>query len=240
LSPAYEQRVTVIHNGIDPDRVRRQRAREEAKALFGLPADAVVIGSLGRLDPAKGFEYLVRALPKLLRAEPHSLVVIAGSGPLQSQIQELARSLGVEGALRLLGFVADVRSALECMDVYVQPSLCEAHPLSLLEAGAIGLPLVVSAIGGMPESIAEGRTGYIVPPRDPEALVRALVPLVVDRSLRETMGREARAKSLTEFTRDRMVVRTMAVYDEMLGAESGRVGTAELGGDAPSLLEQAR
>lgn len=238
LGARYEGRVIVIHNGIAPERVERQQPREAARARFNLPTAAVVVGSLGRLDPAKGYEYLIRALPEIVRAEPRALVAIAGRGPLETELRELARHRGVESAVRFLGFVANVREALECMDIYVQPSLCEAHPLSLLEAGAMGLPLVVSAVGGMPESIEEGRTGCVVPARDPAALARALIPLLQDRPQREAMGQHARAKSLAEFTRDRMVARTVAVYDEMLRTPPCARGARDHGRAEPIILEQ--
>src|ERR1700761_9302859 len=125
LGKQYWRRVTVIHNGVPTGQLRRRRSLEHAKREAGL-SDRLVVGSAGRLEPAKGYEYLIRALPGLVQARPDVLVRIAGHGELQQSLTEQARALGVKDHLDFAGFVQDIPGFLESMDMYVQPSLCEA------------------------------------------------------------------------------------------------------------------
>jgi glycosyltransferase involved in cell wall biosynthesis len=239
LGRGYEDRVSVIPNGIDPRRVER-RSGAVGKARYGIPEEALVIGSIGCFYLAKGHEYLIRALPQIVAAEPRAHFLVAGGGPLEAELRELAASLGVALHVHLTGFVADVREVLECLDVYVQPSLCEAQGLAVLEAMASGLPVIASAVGGLPESVDAEVTGYLVPARDPGALAQTVGRLIGDPARREEMGRQGRARVLSHFTRDRMVARTVFVYDEMLSTRPGARGARHQSRDESLVLEQTR
>jgi glycosyltransferase involved in cell wall biosynthesis len=217
LGESYWRRVTVIHNGVDTDKLTRTRSIEDAKAAAGL-SGRMVIGSAGRLDAAKGYEYLIRGLPDLVQARPDVLVRIAGRGPLQAELLQLARSLGVERHLDLAGFVDDTRAFLEAVDIYVQPSLCEALPMAVLEACAVGLPVVASQVGGVAECVRDGEMGFVVPARQPVALVNALVRLAADPVIRERMGAEARRVAREHFECGQMVRKTVEVYRRLLRA----------------------
>jgi glycosyltransferase involved in cell wall biosynthesis len=220
LGPHYAPRVAVIHNGVVIQRLARRRPHAEARAAFGLPPDALVLGGVGKLAPIKGFDVLLRALPAAFQRAPELHVVLAGAGPQREELLELARAGGFADQVHLVGFVSDVREVLEALDIYVQPSRREAHPLALLEAGALGLPTIASTAGGMPETIVEGETGLLVPVEDVQALAAALVTLVGDAALRERLGHAAKARVATEFTHERMVARTVSVYREMLAEEA--------------------
>jgi glycosyltransferase involved in cell wall biosynthesis len=108
---------------------------------------------------------------------------------------------------------------LETIDVYVQPSWCEAHPLSLLEAGALEIPVVATRIGGMPESLDDGRAGLIVPARNPEALARAIIQLLGSTELRRTTGHALGERVRARYTNERMVAVTTALYDDLLASD---------------------
>ena len=205
-------RVVVVHNGIDPDLYRRRQSRAEARRRFDIPADALVVGGLGRLDEVKGFPYLLQAAARLRPEFPGLVVAIAGDGPLRSQLQAEADRLGLGGSLRLLGFQADVQAVLDTLDVFVLSSLCEALPYALLEAMATELPAVGSAVGGVPEVIAPGATGLLVPPRDPAALAAALRTLLKDADLRMRLGKAGRARVVEEFHERDMVRQTIDLY----------------------------
>jgi glycosyltransferase involved in cell wall biosynthesis len=218
LPASYRRKLTVIHNGIPVESLRRRVPLAEAKAAAGL-GGRLVIGSLGRLEPAKGYEYLIRALPAVVAAYPQTLVRIAGRGALQSGLTDLARSLGVEKHLEFTGFNADIQSFLETLDIYVQPSLCEALPMSILEACAVGMPVIASEVGGVAECVRHGRTGLVVPPRDSQALSQAIAALAQDPPLRDTMTLEAEALMSQQFRRETMVEKTLAVYRALLAGE---------------------
>jgi glycosyltransferase involved in cell wall biosynthesis len=209
-------RIATIHNGIDPERFQRRRSQAEARGRLGLPRDATILGGLGRLDPAKGFADLIAAAA-LLRSEfPQLIVAIAGAGPLQEQLQAKAAAMGIANRVALLGFQADVNLVLEALDVFVLPSLCEALPFALLEAMAHELPAVGTTVGGVPEVIVPGETGFLSLPRDSAALAAAIRPLAASAQLRERLGGAGRRRVERHFHEQDMVRQTLAVYEQML------------------------
>ncbi len=217
LGESYWDRVTVIHNGVHTGKLARTTSVEASKAAVGLTG-RTVIGSAGRLDTAKGYEYLIRSLPGLVKVVPDVLVRIAGRGVLQGELRELARSLGMERHLELVGFVDDTKGFMEGLDIYVQPSLCEALPMAVLEACAVGVPVVASQVGGVAECLREGEMGFLVPARQPDALTRALAALAADPVLRERMGTEAQRVAREHFDCRQMVCQSVDVYRRLLRA----------------------
>lgn len=205
-------RLTTIHNGIDPDRFRRRQSRAEARSQLGLPTDALIVGGLGRLDQAKGFEFLVAAAAELRAEFPRLVVAIAGSGPQREYLEAEAERRGVADRVRFLGFQADVQPVLDALDVFAMPSRCEALPYALLEAMATELPAVAAAVGGIPEVIVPGETGYVVPPRDASALAAALRKLLTDEALRTRTGVAGRERVVRHFHERDMVRKTIELY----------------------------
>jgi glycosyltransferase involved in cell wall biosynthesis len=180
-------RTVVIHNGV--------AVGPHARTATPPP---VTLLSVGRLRAPKDFLTLVRAVARL---EPGSVRLrIAGDGPdREALVAELAR-LGLDGAVELLGTRADVAELLGAADVFVLSSDSEGMPMSVLEAMAAGLPVVATAVGGVPELVREAETGVLVPPRDTEALAAALGALVADGELRERLGEAARRRAEREFS----------------------------------------
>ena len=209
-------RVEVIHNGIDPGLFSRRQPKSTARHKLGLPEQALVLGGLGRLDPAKGFAYAIEAMP-LLRSEfPEAYLAIAGSGGLREQLEAKAQALGVADRVVFLGFQSDVNLVLDACDVFVLPSLCEALPFALLEAMAHELPAVGTRVGGIPEVIVPDQTGFVAPPRDGAALARAIRPLLESPELRERFGKAGRERVVRHFGESEMVEKTIGVYRKML------------------------
>lgn len=216
LGDSAWNRITVIPNGVATESLQPPEDREAAKRKEGLDG-RVVIASMGRLDAAKGYEHLVRALPMVLAGNPHVLVRIAGSGPLREHLESLAASLGVAGAIQFLGYTSGIQQFLAAADIYVQPSLCEAMPFAVLEAGATGLPVVAADVGGVAECVAQNTTGLVVPARDPESLAEALARLAASPEIRRRMGEAGRRRVLENFRVDQMTGATVAVYRNLLG-----------------------
>ena len=216
-----DHRVVTIHNGIDPQDFRRTQSKECARASLGLPADALVIGGLGRLDAAKGFTFLLEALALLRPLYPRACVAIAGTGPWREQLEAKAQSLGVADRVTFLGFRSNVNEVFDACDVFVLSSLCEALPFALLEAMAHELPTVGTTVGGVPEVIVPNDTGLLVPPRDPIALANAIRPLLDSADLRERMGRAGRDRVVRHFHEAEMVRKTIDVYRKMLTKPQG-------------------
>jgi glycosyltransferase involved in cell wall biosynthesis len=210
------RRMRVIYNGIDSSRMQRRSDRATARRGFGLPPDAVIVASLGRLEPAKGYEDLVRALALAIREIPQIHAAIGGAGILRDELLGLASSLGVQAHLHLVGFLPEVTQLLDAADIYVQPSLCEALAYGVLEASGFGLPAIITDVGGMPEIVESGKSGCVVPARHPEALAKAICLLAGRPDLRQQLGRAAAERVRESFSIDEMCARTMDVYRSLL------------------------
>lgn len=155
------------------------------------------IVSVGRLHEPKDFLTLARALGRLAQGSFKALFV--GDGPDRAAVEQELRHGGLDDAVSITGERADVPELLAGADVFVLSSLSECMPISVLEAMAAGLPVVASAVGGVPEVVVEGETGALVPPGDPEALAAALAPLIADPGLRERIGAAGRVRALEHF-----------------------------------------
>jgi glycosyltransferase involved in cell wall biosynthesis len=195
--------MTVIYNGVDP-------------ALFPhndsgthVPPTIVMVG---RLVPAKDPLTLLDAVRRL----PEARLVYAGDGPLRSRIEASARDAGLDGRVSLLGVRADIPSLLSNYDILALPSLWEGLPFAVIEGMMAGLPVVASRVGGVPELVEHGVTGFLVPAGDAAALADALRTLVNDGNLRRQMGGAGRARAIRQFTAERMVRETLAVYGSLL------------------------
>ncbi len=212
-----ESLVTVIHNGIDLERVSRKRMKIEARKLLGLSENSIVIGAIGNLHKYKGYEFLLRAIPSLQEGGNGIQVVIAGTGPEEEELNRLILSLGIQKCVKLLGFCDDVSLLLDSADIYVQPSLVEAFPIAILEASYSGLPVVATSVGGVPEAILNGETGLLIPPSNSYAIASALLTLSKDQFLRERLGGNGKSRVADLFTRDQMVQKTVEVYERVIG-----------------------
>ncbi len=179
------------------------------------PRDQLVLGSAGRLVPLKGVVYLVRALA-LLRADfPHVTLEIAGKGPEQLTIQNEVKSLGLDDRVTFLGWCGDILPVLRGWDIFVQPSLEEGFGIAPLTAMAAGVPVVASAVGGLPELIKHGQTGWLVPPGDPPALADALRVFLGDQQLRLKFAAAGRYRARSRFSAEQMVGAISDVYDSV-------------------------
>jgi glycosyltransferase involved in cell wall biosynthesis len=210
-------RVIRIHNGIDPQTFRRRQSREVARKALGLPADALIVGGLGRLDEAKGFTYLLEAAARLASTLPNLFVTIAGTGMLREELESQAARLGIASRVRFLGFQPDVQLTLDSLDVFALPSLCETLGYALLEAMATELPAIGSAVGGVPEVIVPGETGLLVRSRQADELATALRTLLRDAEVRQRMGAAARQRVERHFQEREMVRKTIELYRDVLG-----------------------
>jgi glycosyltransferase involved in cell wall biosynthesis len=194
--------VRAVHNGIVP--------REPgARPAHG---DGQVIGTLGRLVQQKGHEVLLEALTEL----PGARAVIVGEGPNRSELERLARQLGVDDRLELPGWSDDAPGRLPTFDVFVLPSHDEGLPLAMLEAMAAGVPVVASDVGSIREAVEHDRSGLLVRPGDPHALAAAVRSLLDDADRRTRLVEAARRTVLSSFTAAVMASRYEHIYDEVL------------------------
>ncbi len=178
-----------VPSGVPVDRLRAAApSRAAARERLHLEPAAFVVAGLGRLTPIKGFDLLVEALPAVAAAVPDARLVLIGDGPERAALEARAAALGVGGRLTVTGAVGDVTPWLAAADVVAAPSRNEGMGRVIVEAMALGVPVVGAAVGGIPSVIADGECGRLVPPEDPAALARALVELGRDGALRARLG----------------------------------------------------
>jgi glycosyltransferase involved in cell wall biosynthesis len=204
-------RLVTIANGIalerfHPDAAHRARLREE----LGIPHGAWVMGTVGRLAPEKNQALLLRAAAPLLSASSH--LVLAGDGPLRPALEALADELRIRPFTHFLGARGDVPRVLCALDAFALTSDSEGLPLAIPEAMATGLPVVATAVGGVPQVLADGETGYLVPAGAEELLRHRLAALRDDREAAAACGARARAVALVRYSSERMVDEYLALY----------------------------
>ena len=192
--------------------------RAAARARLGLAPDAYVVAGLGRLVPVKGFDLLVEALPRLAAEVPSARVLLVGDGPERAALEARARALGVAARLHVTGATPEVAAHLAAADVLAAPSRNEGMGRALVEAMALGLPVVATAVGGIPAVVEDGGCGRLVPPGDADALAAALAGLGRDARLRETLGRAAVVRA-EAFSSEVALARMRAVYDALARAK---------------------
>jgi glycosyltransferase involved in cell wall biosynthesis len=197
----------VVYSG-----VQTQRELNEQIAL----KTAIVVGAAGRLVDIKRLSDLIQAVASLSPEFPDLQVEIAGDGPEREKLERLADELNLRGRVRFLGWRTDMQPVLGSWDIFAMPSSTEGFPMAALEAMAQALPVVASNVGGLPELVEDGRTGILFPPKDIEALAKALRILVLDAKRRREMGIAGWRRAQEHFSIDRMVAQTAAIYDSLL------------------------
>ena len=194
LVPA--SRTRVVYLGAPVAEFARPHSDAEvgaARAALGLPPDARIVGTVTRLMPSKGNEYLVAAAPRILDGAPDVHLCIVGEGDLQADLERQAYDLGVADRVHLSGFTRDVAGALAAFDLVVFPSLWEGTPLTAFEALAAGRPIVASDADGLSDILHDGRDAVIVPKRDAGVLAGAILALLDDPDRRAALAAGARA-----------------------------------------------
>jgi glycosyltransferase involved in cell wall biosynthesis len=188
-----------------------------ARSALGIPADALVVGAVGRLVPQKGFPDLLAAFRRVAdRFGDTAHLVIVGSGPDLDALREQARALGIGRRVLLTGFRNDVREIMPSFDVMAFSSLYEGLPVALLEAMACGVAVVATSVPGLVEVLADRQNALMVPARSPEALADALCYALRNPEARRALSASGRDLFRKRYTADRMVEHYAAVYRELM------------------------
>ncbi|TMB00956.1 MAG: glycosyltransferase family 4 protein [Deltaproteobacteria bacterium] len=217
------RRLTVVHDGLDLTRFRPARDPATVRTELGLGADQPAIGMAVNIQPWKGQDVTLRAVAALAEEFPDLVCVLAGgvvrgAEPFAAALDEFVHARRLGGRVRFLGPRSDIPDLLSALDVVVHASvLPEPFGRILIEAMALGKPVVASNAGGVPEIVVDGRTGVLVPPRDDAALARALGMLLRDPARRARMGAEARERVREHFSVERFARAMQGIYAEMLG-----------------------
>jgi sugar transferase (PEP-CTERM/EpsH1 system associated) len=207
-------KVTQIYNGVDTEAFS-PADKEAARRTLGIRDGAVVIGTVGRLDPVKDHRGLLEAFGRTAR-HPQAQLVVVGDGPCRAELEQVGRRLGLDGRVLMLGERQDVARILRALDVFALPSLGEGISNALLEAMASGLPVIATRVGGNPELVDDGVTGTLVSPRSAEALAAAFDRYLSDPALIRKHGEAGRQRALRDFSLDRMFGAYDSLYSRLL------------------------
>jgi len=217
------RKIVVVPNGRDLSVYRPGVGGQAVRKEFGFDRATPLVGVVGRLEPQKGHTDLLHAWPSVLAEFPDARLLLVGEGSLRATLEHQARERGIAASVVFAGFRTDVPRVLDAVDVVALPSLYEGMPLTAIEASAMAKPVVATAVDGTPEVIRDGRTGRLVPPREPDALSRALRALLRDPAAAQRMGAAGRDFVLDRFDVKRQVEATARVYREVAGAGAGRI-----------------
>jgi glycosyltransferase involved in cell wall biosynthesis len=219
-------KIVYIPNGIDTSRFHpNPTVRKVVRESLGYSEEIFVWLTVGRLEPVKNHRELIQAFCEVVSEYPHARLLIAGQGPLHPVLEQQIAASGLSTHVRLLGIRHDIPELLNAADAFVLPSLWEGMSNALLEAAATALPIVATNIGGNPEVVLDGVSGYLVPPSEPAALTEAMGRLLgIPKEQRLGMGLAGRAHVVQNFDLERVVDRWEALYRELLQQKGNRVG----------------
>lgn len=215
LPPLY-----VVPNAVlVPDLDNRESLRLNLAKKWHLQPDIPWLVGLGRLDRNKNWGLLLAAYRKLIRQGTRFHLVLIGEGPERKHLEMESSKLHLMDCIRFVGSHPEASAILPAFDLLCLPSRSEGLPNVAMEASAAGLPVVATTVGGVPEVVEDGMTGFLVPPDDAHALAKRLEQLLTDPSLRCRMGQAGREKMQREFSVERMVTQMIAVYEDALQAK---------------------
>lgn len=209
-------RVMTIPTGIDLTEFDPERNREDLREELGIPPEAPVYGTVAVFRRLKGHEFLLEVAPEIIRSVPGARLLLAGEGPQENNLRRKIAEKGIQESVIMPGFRDDVARLLNTLDVFVFPSLAEALGTAILEAMAMNKPVVASRVGGIPEIVEEGRTGYLVDPKDPRAFAERVIHLLRNGELRRKMGLEGRKFVEAHYDVRLMVQRLEKLYRELV------------------------
>jgi glycosyltransferase involved in cell wall biosynthesis len=209
-------KVTVIHYGIEPERFVQSKGN--VREVWS-PDERAVVGSIGRLEPGKGHDCLIQAMPTVLEQVSNASLLIAGHDPwgYGQTLQTLIAGLGLNGRVRLVGFQDDVASFLGALDVFALASHSEGFGQVVIEAMAAGKPVVASKLPPLTEIVVDGETGLLVEPYEPAAFARTITWLLSHPENAKQMGKQGQARVRDHFSIEREAVQTLSLYKALIG-----------------------
>ena len=212
-----EERTTTIHNGVDLAKFHpRPEQRAEARARWNLPADAFVMGGIGRLSYQKNFALFLETAAKVLAKHPAARFVIAGTGEDEAALRAQASRLGLDSRLQFLGFVGDMTALYPALDLLLLTSRYEGLPITILEAMAVGIPIVASRLDGMLEILRDGEDAALVPPGERDAFVARVCELIEHPALARRYADAALTKARAHYSAEAMTRAVEAIYMKYL------------------------
>jgi glycosyltransferase involved in cell wall biosynthesis len=206
------EKVTVIRNGVDVKSLDIDYNVDKIKQALGLRGNSPVVGTVTRLEPQKAVDDLLRAAAIVKEQYPRTTFLIVGNGPLRGPLEKMARDLHLDDQVRFIGWRSDIPEILSTFDIFCLSSLWEGLPMTLLEAMALGKPIVATDVGGVREVVEDGETGFLSPPASPGYLAERIVALIKDSAMARNMGQKGKQRVETFFTVEKMIAQYEAFY----------------------------
>jgi sugar transferase (PEP-CTERM/EpsH1 system associated) len=205
------QSIDLVPNGVDIKIFSPSEDQIKLRAAFGIPRGRFVIGNVGRLDPVKNQQTILRALKQLKTCEATPYFLLVGDGPERQRLQNEVRQLGLDRDVQFFGYTDHIADLMNCMDIYVQSSFYEGFSNTILEAMACGVPVLATNVGGTSDLFESGREGFFFEPKDHDSLASLITRLLTDQILLQEMGRRARKRTIDVFA----VEKTVALYESI-------------------------
>jgi glycosyltransferase involved in cell wall biosynthesis len=207
--------VETRYHGIDPEAVATNAGSDGVREELRIPRSAPVVGMVANFKPGKGHGAFVDAAALVRRAVPDARFVLVGRGPLEPEVRQRVGGLGVEESFVFAGYREDALRVMRAFDVMAVPSVYDGLSIALLEAMSLGVPTVLTRVGGNPEAVEDGEQGFVVPPADSDALAAGIVALLGDADLRRRLGAASKRRA-AHFDIRPTVRRTEEIYEELL------------------------
>lgn len=210
-------RLSTILNGVDVDQLYAiARDPLGVRKEFGIPEDHQLVAHVANFTPKKRHEDLLRAVQLVCQRQPAITFLLVGQGPLEAEMKALAQDLNITGNVVFAGFRTDATRLMAAADLFVLPSQYEGLPVSLLEAMGLGLPVVATRVGGVPEVVSDGVEGFLVEPLHPGLVAEKVLELTSSPELRQRFSRNGVERVNEHFSVRAMVASTEALYTQVL------------------------
>jgi glycosyltransferase involved in cell wall biosynthesis len=220
-NPSLDGRLDVVYPPVDVNAFHLQTNGSLVRQELGVPQGVPLIGSVGNLDPGKGFEFLLQAAPRILTHYPDARFIIIGAklanrGNYFKMLTSLVDNLSLQDSVKFLGYRSDIPRLMSAMNIYLHPSEFESVAMAVLEASAAGRPVVACSVGGVPEVVQNGVTGILVKKRDPEAIAETVLGMLRDPGAACDMGREGARRMREYFSLEQCVNGHVRIYEAAL------------------------
>ncbi|MCI0495682.1 glycosyltransferase, partial [candidate division KSB1 bacterium] len=209
-----EEKVVTIHYGVD---LKKFAPEDQVlkKIDIGVSEGQTVLGTVARFDHPKGHKHLIAAAPEIVKQFPNVRFVFVGDGPLRQEVEQQIHRLGLDQYFVLLGFRRDVKQLLGVFDLFILPSESEGLPNAVLEAMACSNPVVASAVNGVVEVVVDGKTGYLIPPGDPQSISAAVIKMLRSPENMKQMGIKGRERVAAAFSVEQQIGKFEELYDAL-------------------------
>jgi glycosyltransferase involved in cell wall biosynthesis len=217
LGIASKNKFVVIPSGVELKKFKEvpHNEKQNLKRELGIPENALIIGTVGRLEPVKGPEFLIEAAKYIIPKYPNTHFLFSGDGHLKQNLKKKASELGIEKNIIFLSWRDDIAKIISVYDIFVLPSLNEGMGRVLVEAMALGKPIVASNVGGIPDLVTHGKNGFLVPPKDPKEFAKYIQIFLEDKERRMKMGLTGKEIALN-FSKEIMVEKINGLYKKLM------------------------